>query len=77
MTVVLVPRRRQRYWLHALLLLATIFTTLVVGSHFEYNYLHQRAAWQTKTTAILDSSLSTWSGTIRRVCFWAFPSRRA
>lgn len=44
MTVVLAPRRRQRYWLHALLLLATIFTTLVVGSHFEYNYLHQRAA---------------------------------
>jgi membrane-associated protease RseP (regulator of RpoE activity) len=44
MTVVLVPRRRQRYWLHALLLLATIFTTLVVGSHFEYNYQHQRAA---------------------------------
>lgn len=35
---------RQRYWLHALLLVATIFTTLVVGSHFEYNYLHQQPA---------------------------------
>src|SRR5215470_10822754 len=34
------PRRRP-YWLHALLLLATIFTTLVVGSHFQYNFLHQ------------------------------------
>jgi membrane-associated protease RseP (regulator of RpoE activity) len=33
------PPPRQRYWLHALLLLATIFTTLVVGSHMEYNFL--------------------------------------
>ncbi len=33
--------RPRRYWLHALLLVATIFTTLVVGSHFEYNFLHQ------------------------------------
>src|ERR1700756_1705831 len=31
---------KQRYWLHGLLLLLTIFTTLVVGSHFQYNYLH-------------------------------------
>jgi len=44
MPVVLAAPRRQRYWLHALLLLATIFTTLVVGSHFEYNFLHQRPA---------------------------------
>jgi membrane-associated protease RseP (regulator of RpoE activity) len=38
------PRRRQRYWLHIVLLLATIFTTLVVGSHFQYNFENQRAA---------------------------------
>lgn len=31
---------KQRYWLHILLLLLTIFTTLIVGSHFQYNYLH-------------------------------------
>jgi membrane-associated protease RseP (regulator of RpoE activity) len=42
MPVLLVPRRRQRYWLHAVLLLATIFTTLVVGSHFQYNFDQQR-----------------------------------
>jgi len=42
--VLAAPRRRQRYWLHILLLLATIFTTLVVGSHFEYNFLHLRPA---------------------------------
>lgn len=42
--VLAAPRRRQRYWLHVLLLLATIFTTLVVGSHFQYNFENQRAA---------------------------------
>jgi membrane-associated protease RseP (regulator of RpoE activity) len=34
------PRYRQRYWLHALLLVLTIFTTLVVGSHMEWNFRH-------------------------------------
>jgi uncharacterized membrane protein YqaE (UPF0057 family) len=36
--------RKQRYWLHILLLLLTIFTTLVVGSHFQYNFAHQQPA---------------------------------
>lgn len=31
---------RERYWLHALLLLATCFTTLVVGARMEFNFLH-------------------------------------
>ena len=31
---------RQRYWLHGLLLLATCFTTLVVGARMEFNFLH-------------------------------------
>jgi len=31
---------RQRYWLHLLLLLATVFTTLVVGARMEFNFLH-------------------------------------
>ena len=38
--VFVVPRPRRRYWLHALLLLATVFTTLVVGARMEYNFLH-------------------------------------
>jgi membrane-associated protease RseP (regulator of RpoE activity) len=33
-------RRRQRYWLHGLLLLATCFTTLVVGARMEFNFLN-------------------------------------
>jgi membrane-associated protease RseP (regulator of RpoE activity) len=38
------PPLKQRYWLHVLLLLATFFTTLVVGSHMEYNFLQGNSA---------------------------------
>ena len=31
---------RHRYWLHVLLLLATCFTTLVVGARMEFNFLN-------------------------------------
>jgi membrane-associated protease RseP (regulator of RpoE activity) len=31
---------RERYWLHALLLLVTVLTTLVVGSRMEFNFRH-------------------------------------
>ena len=31
---------KQRYWLHILLLLATIFTTLVVGAKMEFDFIH-------------------------------------
>src|ERR1700752_1126179 len=31
---------RPRYWLHALLLVATCLTTLVVGARMEFNFLH-------------------------------------
>jgi membrane-associated protease RseP (regulator of RpoE activity) len=34
------PRLRPRYWLHGLLLLATFFTTLVVGAKFQFNFAH-------------------------------------
>ncbi len=36
---------RHPYWLHALLLLATIFTTLVVGARLQVNFLHQLPAF--------------------------------
>lgn len=38
MPLYLTPRPRQRYWLHGILLLATVFTTLVVGSHMQRNF---------------------------------------
>jgi len=43
--IVYVPRPKQRYWLHALLLLATIFTTLVVGARMEYNFQNNQPAF--------------------------------
>lgn len=40
------PRQpRQRYWLHALLLLLTCFTTLVVGAHMQHNFALGRPAF--------------------------------
>ena len=38
--VVYVTRPQPRYWLHVLLLLATFFTTLVVGARLEWNFQH-------------------------------------
>lgn len=36
---------KQRYWLHAVLLLATVFTTLVVGARMEFNFRHNLPAF--------------------------------
>lgn len=35
---------KPRYWLHAALLLATCFTTLVMGARMQYNFEHGRPA---------------------------------
>ncbi len=35
---------KPRYWLHILLLLATCFTTLVMGARMEYNFQHGQPA---------------------------------
>jgi membrane-associated protease RseP (regulator of RpoE activity) len=41
-----VPRPpKPRYWLHLLLLLATCFTTLVVGAHMQHNFVLGRPAF--------------------------------
>ncbi len=42
----------SRYWLHALLLLATIFTTLVVGARMQFNFLHGLPSFSTSDEAI-------------------------
>ncbi len=39
------PPRRPRYTLHLVLLLLTLFTTLVVGARLEYNFLHDLPAF--------------------------------
>ena len=38
-------RPSERYWLHALLLVATCLTTLVVGARMEFNFLHNLPAF--------------------------------
>lgn len=35
---------KPRYWLHILLLLATCYTTLVMGARMQYNFQHNRPA---------------------------------
>ncbi len=51
--VYVVPRPRRRYWLHGLLLLATIFTTLVVGARLEYNFLTNQPAFDLQQNSAL------------------------
>jgi membrane-associated protease RseP (regulator of RpoE activity) len=41
------PQPGPRYWLHGLLLLATCFTTLVVGARLEFNFQHNLAPFTT------------------------------
>ena len=43
---------RQRYWLHALLLLATCFTTLVVGARMQYNFAHSQPVFSLDDSAV-------------------------
>lgn len=47
--VFLVRPYRRRYWLHALLLLATIFTTMVVGARLQYNFDRDLPAYSVET----------------------------
>jgi membrane-associated protease RseP (regulator of RpoE activity) len=42
---------RQRYWLHAVLLLATFFTTLIVGARMQYNFLNNQSAFSLDDSA--------------------------
>ncbi len=48
---VLVPRpaRHRRYWLHILLLLLTLLTTLIVGARLEYNFTYNLPAFDPDT----------------------------
>src|SRR5580658_2367215 len=47
---------KQRYWLHLLLLLATCFTTLVMGARMQYNFQHDRPALSFSDEPIVDLS---------------------
>jgi len=43
--IVYEPQPPQRYWLHILLLLLTIFTTLIVGTRMQYNFQNNQPAF--------------------------------
>jgi len=43
---------KPRYWLHILLLLATCFTTLVMGARMEYNFQHAQPALSVNDDAL-------------------------
>jgi hypothetical protein len=47
---------KPRYWLHLLLLLATCFTTLVMGARMQYNFAHNRPALSFSDDPIVDPS---------------------
>src|SRR5437588_7350284 len=51
---------RQRYWLHILLLLATCFTTLVVGARMEFNFLNNLPPFVFDTREIIPSFEIGW-----------------
>src|SRR5262249_60545608 len=38
--VVVIQPPKRRYWLHALLFLATVFTTLCIGARLQYDFNH-------------------------------------
>src|SRR5678815_1708413 len=40
-----IERPRQRYWLHALLFVLTVFTTLVVGARMQHNFDHGQSVF--------------------------------
>ncbi len=43
--VLVLPPPKRRYWLHALLLAATVFTTLAGGARLQYNFDHNLPAF--------------------------------
>ena len=50
---VYVPRQRKRhYWLHIVLFLATVFSTLVVGARMEFNFQNNQPAFSLNDDAL-------------------------
>ena len=43
------PARHRRYWLHILLLVLTLLTTLIVGARLQYNFTHDLPAFDPDT----------------------------
>jgi membrane-associated protease RseP (regulator of RpoE activity) len=52
-------RFRQRYWLHALLFLATLYTTTLVGARMAYNFVHNLPAFDVENDLLAYTEM--WS----------------
>ncbi len=59
--VFVVQPPKQRYWLHAVLFLATIFTTLVVGARMEFNFQHDLPAFYSADEGLSAVFPLTWA----------------
>lgn len=62
------PQRTRPYWLHLLLFVLTVFTTLIVGARLQSNFDHNLPAFTTETFALPLFPLK-W--------IWQHPSRLA
>jgi len=52
---------KRRYWLHALLFAATIFTTLCIGARLQYNFSHNLPAISSATSDDVDYWPYQWA----------------
>jgi Peptidase family M50 len=59
--VFVVKPPKQRYWLHIVLLLATIFTTLVVGARMEFNFQNSQPPFYTADDGFSSIFPLTWA----------------
>jgi membrane-associated protease RseP (regulator of RpoE activity) len=71
-TVWVVRRSRPRYWLHILLLLLTVFSTLVVGSRMQYNFQHGLPAFTSEDDFFpIEWAIQNWHNLLLGVPFSA------
>ncbi|HET6933242.1 MAG TPA: site-2 protease family protein [Candidatus Angelobacter sp.] len=59
--VVVIEPPKRRYWLHVLLFLATIFTTLCIGARLQYNFDHNLPAFSSDISHDLDYWPWAWA----------------
>ena len=75
--VFVVSQVRRRYWLHIVLLVLTIFTTLVVGARLQNNFLEDRPAFALPEDATWSAMFPVkWIGEHPSRFCWEFRSRQ-
>jgi Zn-dependent protease len=59
--VVVIPPPKRRYWLHALLFLLTVFTTLAIGARMQFNFDHNLPLFSSDLSQDLDFWPFQWA----------------